>query len=819
MPTEEAAAAAAGATGGAKHVGRRLKRREDPALIRGKGTFIDDVRLPGMLHMAFKRSDLAHGRIVGIETSVAESMPGVRLVVTGADLKELLPTVPVMTPFPYPEHHAVAPERVRYVGEPVAVVVAEDRYQARDALEAIEVEIEELPAVVDSERALEGEPTLVHEAFANNVALRIISGTGVAEAGGTLDPSTVDDRALEAAFAEAEVVISQRMVNPRIAPSAIETRGVVAQYEAAREYLTVWSTTQRPHAHRRFLAAALGLGEQQARTIAPDMGGGFGAKKIYGEDFVAAALSKQLGAPVKWIEDRSEAFLTTTHARDVVGYIELAAKRDGTVLALKARLIADIGAYEMLLTAFIPTLTHGLLSGGYAIPVIRSELIEVFTNKMPTDAYRGAGMPEAIFFVERSMELLARELGMDPAEVRRRNFIQPEQFPYQTAAGNVYDSGEYERLLDKTLAMANWEERRGGAGGGAQGGAVGGAGNELLHRAVRDRAVDDVPGRGVGVRKRDGGAGRWDHGDDGASAHGQGHETTFAQVLADQFGVEPGAIRLLHGDTAVAKQGVGTVASRSLVVGGTALLLAGEKVKVKMAKFAAQLLEAREEAITFDAGSVGVGGAGRLSFAEVAAYAYSPQQLPAGVEPGLSEEAFWEPTGMTFPYGCYVAQVEVDRETGEVDLQRFVGVDDCGTIVNPLIVEGQIHGGIAQGIGPALTEKLVYDEQGQLLTGSFMDYAIPRASDLPRFELGVTVTPSPLNPLGAKGTGEAGTIGATPAVVNAVVDALSDLGVKHIDPTLGAEKLWRLIHHAESGQVLGSREEPVGRQEIESRND
>ena len=819
MPTEEAAAAAAGATGGAKHVGRRLKRREDPALIRGKGTFIDDVRLPGMLHMAFKRSDLAHGRIVGIETSVAESMPGVRLVVTGADLKELLPTVPVMTPFPYPEHHAVAPERVRYVGEPVAVVVAEDRYQARDALEAIEVEIEELPAVVDSERALEGEPTLVHEAFANNVALRIISGTGVAEAGGTLDPSTVDDRALEAAFAEAEVVISQRMVNPRIAPSAIETRGVVAQYEAAREYLTVWSTTQRPHAHRRFLAAALGLGEQQARTIAPDMGGGFGAKKIYGEDFVAAALSKQLGAPVKWIEDRSEAFLTTTHARDVVGYIELAAKRDGTVLALKARLIADIGAYEMLLTAFIPTLTHGLLSGGYAIPVIRSELIEVFTNKMPTDAYRGAGMPEAIFFVERSMELLARELGMDPAEVRRRNFIQPEQFPYQTAAGNVYDSGEYERLLDKTLAMANWEERRAEQAAARKEGRLVGLGMsfyiELCAIGPSTMFPDGGWEYGSVTVERDGGI----TATTGASAHGQGHETTFAQVLADQFGVEPGAIRLLHGDTAVAKQGVGTVASRSLVVGGTALLLAGEKVKVKMAKFAAQLLEAREEAITFDAGSVGVGGAGRLSFAEVAAYAYSPQQLPAGVEPGLSEEAFWEPTGMTFPYGCYVAQVEVDRETGEVDLQRFVGVDDCGTIVNPLIVEGQIHGGIAQGIGPALTEELVYDEQGQLLTGSFMDYAIPRASDLPRFELGVTVTPSPLNPLGAKGTGEAGTIGATPAVLNAVVDALSDLGVKHIDPTLGAEKLWRLIHHAESGQVLGSREEPVGRQEIESRND
>ena len=782
---------------GGKHVGQRLKRREDPALIRGQGTFIDDVRLPGMLHLAFKRSDVAHGRIVRVDTSAARAMPGVRLVATGADLQGVLPNVPVITPFPYPDHPAVTPDKVRYVGEPVALVVAEDRYQAQDAVEAIEVTIEELPAVVDAEAALRGEPTLLHEDFVNNVALRIISGTGVAEAAGTQDPEAVDDRELEAAFETAEVVISQRMVNPRIAPSAIETRGVVAQYEATRPYLTIWSTTQRPHAHRRFLAAALGLGEHQARTIAPEMGGGFGAKKIYGEDFVAAALSKRLGAPIKWIEDRSEAFLTTTHARDVIGQIELAAKRDGTVTALKARLVADIGAYEMLLTAFIPTLTHGLLSGGYAIPVIRSELIEVFTNKMPTDAYRGAGMPEAIFFVERSMELLARELRMDPAEVRRKNFIRPEQFPYMTAAGNEYDSGEYERLLDATLELAGWEEMRAEQAAARAEGRLVGLGMSFY---IELCAI------GPSTMFPDGG---WEHGSvtverdgritatTGASAHGQGHETSFAQVLADQFGIEPGAITLLHGDTAVAKQGVGTVASRSLVVGGTALLMAGSKVKAKMTRFAAQLLEAREEEIAFANGEVGVAGGGKLSFEEVASYAYAPQQLPVGTEPGLSEEAFWEPPGMTFPYGCYIAQVEVDRETGEAELQRFVGVDDCGTIVNPLIVEGQIQGGIAQGIGPALTEELRYDEHGQLLTGSFMDYAIPRASDLPRFELGVTVTPSPLNPLGAKGTGEAGTIGATPAVVNAVVDALSELGVRHVDPALHPEKVWRLIRGRE----------------------
>lgn len=774
----------------APFVGQRLKRFEDPPLLRGRATFIDDITLPGMLHMAFKRSDYAHGRIVRIDTSAAEAMAGVELVVTGNDLRDL-GLVPAISPFPAPPHHALAPDKVRYVGDPVAAVVARDRYVARDALDAIVVEIEALPVVVDPDLALTGEPTLVHEEFENNVAVRIVSGTGV-----NPDTNENDDSAIDAAFEEADITISQRMVVPRLAPSTIETRGVVASYDTAHEYLTVWTTTQRPHTHRTHIARAMGLGENQVRTIAPDMGGGFGAKKIYGEDFVAARLSKQLSRPIKWIEDRSEAFLTTTHGRGMIGYIDIAARRDGKVLGVKARLVADIGAYEMLLTAFIPTLTHGLLSGAYAIPAIRSELIEVFTNKTPTDAYRGAGMPEALMFIERGMDMLARELDMDPAELRRRNFIQPEQFPFRTEGGNLYDSGEYERLLDRTLELAGWEKLKTERDAARAEGRLVGLGMAFYI---------EICGIGPSWMFPSGG---WEHASvtverdgkitatTGASAHGQGHETTFAQLLADQFGIPPHHVTLLHGDTALVKQGVGTVGSRSLAVGGTALRLAGAKVKAKMARFAAHLMEAREEEILFQDEAILVDGVpdSSIAFADVAAYAYVPTTLPPDTEPGLSDEAFWEPESMTFPFGCYIVQIEIDRDTGETALQRLFGVDDCGVVVNPLIVDGQIHGGLAQGIGPALLEEIVHDSDGQLVTGTFMDYAIPRASHLPRFVLDYTQTPTHVNPLGAKGVGEAGTIGSTPAVANAVVDALGEFGATHVDLAFRPEKLWRIIH-------------------------
>jgi aerobic carbon-monoxide dehydrogenase large subunit len=774
-----------------KLVGERVKRREDPRLIQGKGTYVDDLAVVGMRHMAFKRSDVAHGHIRSIDTSTAEQMDGVEAVFTGAQIAEFLAPMPIGTPFPSPDHRAVAVNTVRYPGEPVAVVIARDRYAARDAADAIIVEYDQLPAVVDVEQAMTGQPTVIHPAFPNNLAVPLVpSGTGVSEAG------TVDDTAVNAAFAKAEVVISQRMLNQRLAPSAMEPRGVLAHYEAGKGTMTIWSSTQNPHILRSFIAAMTGLGQDQVRAIAPEVGGGFGCKiNIYGEEYVAAAISKKLEIPVKWTEDRSEAFVATIHGRDIIGYVDLAAKKDGTVLGLKLRLIADIGAYNMLLTAAIPTLTMMMANATYNIPAIRTTLTEVFTNKTPTDAYRGAGRPEATYFVERAMDMLARELKMDPAELRRKNFIRPNQFPFQTQVGAVYDSGDYEKALDRALKNCNWKQLLADRDAARKQGRLVGIGLSMYV---------EVCGLGPSAALPTGG---WEHAQvtverdgritagTGASPHGQGNETTFAQMLADQFGVPFENITILHGDTGVVKQGIGTFGSRSQAVGGTAIHMAGGKVKTKMAKFAAALLEAHEEDLVFQNGMISVKGspASGKSFGEVAAFAYRPVPLPHGLEPGLSDEAFWEPSNNTYPFGCHIVVMEVDRETGEPTLTRMVAVDDAGTLINPMIVDGQIHGGLAQGIGQAMIEEVVYGEDGQLLTGSFMDYAIPRAIDLPKFELDVTVTPTPVNPLGAKGVGEAGTLGSTPAVVNAAVDALSEFGVKHIDMMLRPEKLWRII--------------------------
>ena len=439
-----------------KLVGQRVKRREDPRLIQGRATYVDDVALVGMQYLAFKRCDVAHGRIVAVDTSAAEAIEGVEAVFTGSQIAEILGPMPIGTPGPSPAHRAVAVETVRYTGEPVAVVVAHDRYIARDALDAIVVTYDMLPAVVDPEIAMTGKPAVLHANFPNNVALQVPSGTGVTGSG---DSRQVDDSAIEKAFAQADVVISQRMINHRLAPSAMEPRGVVAHYEPGKGTLTIWSSTQNPHILRTYIATQLGLGEDQVRAIAPEVGGGFGAKiNIYGEEYVAAAVSKRLGIPVKWIEDRSEAFVATNHGRDIIGYIDLAARRDGTVLGLKLRLIADIGAYNMLFTADIPTLTLLMASATYNIPAVRATLTEVFTNKTPTDAYRGAGRPEATYFVERAIDMLARELKMDPAELRRKNFIQPNQFPFKTQMGAEYDSGDYEKALNIALESAQWEQ-------------------------------------------------------------------------------------------------------------------------------------------------------------------------------------------------------------------------------------------------------------------------------------------------------------------------------------------------------------------------
>src|SRR5258706_1590803 len=778
-----------------KLVGTRVKRREDPRLIRGAGTYVDDIALVGMQHLAFKRSDVAHGRIRSIDTSAAKGMEGVEAVFTGAEIAGFLAPMPIGTPFPSPDHRAVAVDTVRYGGEPVAVVVAADRYLAGDAADAIVVTYDQLPAVVDVEQAMTGKPTVIHPAFANTLAVALVpSGTGVPPAG-------VDDSAVDAAFAKAEVVISQRMINHRLAPSAMEARGVVAHYEPGKETMTIWSSTQNPHILRSFIAAMTGLGQDQVRAIAPEVGGGFGAKiNIYGEEYVAAAVSKRLGIPVKWSEDRSEAFVATTHGRDILCYLELAAKRDGTVLGLKLRLIADVGAYNMLLTAAIPTLTMIMANGTYNIPAIRTTLTEVFTNKTPTDAYRGAGRPEATYFVERAMDMLARELNMDPAEVRRKNFIQPKQFPFATQMGAVYDSGDYEKALDLALKNAKWEQLKAERDAARAQGRLVGLGLSMYV---------EVCGLGPSSALPTGG---WEHSQvtierdgrisatTGASPHGQGNETTFAQMLADQFGVPLEHITILHGDTGIVKQGIGTFGSRSQAVGGTALHLAGAKVKTKMAKFAAALLEAHEDDLVFQDGTIAVKGspASAKPFAAVAAYAYVPVPLPPGLEPGLSDEAFFEPPNNTYPFGCHISMLEIDRQTGEPTLLKLVAIDDAGVLINPLIVEGQIHGGLAQGVGQAMIEEVAYNEDGQLLTGSFMDYALPRAIDFPRFDLDATVTPTPCNPFSAKGVGEAGTLGSTPSIVCAAVDALSEFGVKHIDMMLRPEKLWRLIQGGRS---------------------
>ena len=776
-----------------KLVGQRVRRREDPRLIQGRGTYVDDVKLAGMQHLAFKRSDLAHARIRSIDTTAAKAMPGVEAIYTGVEIAKFVKPLPILTPFPSPEHRAVAIDVVRYAGEPVAVVVASDRYLARDAADAVVVDYEPLPVVVDPEVAMTGRPVVIHPAFANNIALGPLpSGTGV-----SADGKTVDDSAIDRAFAGADVVISQRMVNHRLVPSSIETRGVVAHYEPGKDHLTIWSSTQNPHILKTQVAGMFDLGEHQIRAIAPEVGGGFGSKiNIYAEEYITAGVSKELGIPVKWIEDRSEAFVATTHGRDLICHVDLAAKRDGTILGLKMRIVADIGAYNMLLTAAIPTLTQLMASATYRIPAIRATLTEVFTSKTPTDAYRGAGRPEATYFVERAIDMLARELKMDPADVRRRNFIPKEAFPYQTQMGAVYDSGDYEKALDAALKASDWEGLKKERDAARAEGRLVGLGLAMYVEVCGIGPSSTLP------------MGGWEHAHvaierdgritatTGASPHGQGNETTFAQMLADQFGVPIEHITIQHGDTSISKQGVGTFGSRSQAVGGAALHMAGTKVKTKMAKFAAALLEASEDDLVFENGKIGVTGApaAALPFQAVAAFAYIPVPLPKGLdEPGLSADAYFEPSNNTYPFGCHISMIEIDRETGEPTLLKLVAVDDAGHLINPLIVEGQIHGGLAQGIGQAMVEEAVYNTDGQLVTGSFMDYALPRATDFPRFELSATVTPTPVNPLGAKGVGEAGTLGSTPCIVSAAVDALSEFGVKHVDMMLRPEKLWRII--------------------------
>ncbi|MHB8575747.1 MAG: xanthine dehydrogenase family protein molybdopterin-binding subunit [Dehalococcoidia bacterium] len=762
----------------ARWYGTPIKRREDPKLVTGNATFIDDLRLPGMLHLAFVRSPHAHARIERIDTEDALAMPGVALAVTADEVAEFAPPFPPNGGYRQPPRFVLAQGgKVRKVGEAVAAVLAEDRYTAADAADAVTVEYETLPAVTDPEAALEpGAPQLWDE-FPGNAVVR---------------DAEFGEGDIDAAFAEADVVVSQRMTCARLIPAAIETRGVVASYEKWSKSLTVWCTTQAPHRLRLTLARMTGLPEGQIRCIAPEVGGGFGAKgNVYHEEVLAAFLAMRSGRPIKWIESRMESFTGTSHGRGQVGYLELAAKRDGTLLGLKLRIIADLGHTCDMSTAGLLGNTMRLASNVYRIPAVRGYLSEAITNKTPTAAYRGAGRPEAVYFMERAMNLLARELHTDPIELRRKNFIPADAFPYRTAGGLTYDSGDYEGALNALLEQSDYAE--------------------LKRQRDAARAVGRLVGIGIScyvescgppAAHQGGGDASWEYGAvrvdrsgavellTGVSAHGQGHETVFSQLAAEVLGVDPSSVTLHEHDTAVVSQGVGTFGSRSVVMGGSALYLSLREVEAKMRRIAAAMLEANEEDLRFRDGRIEpVDAPDRgLSFARVAAHAYA-SPLP-GDDPGLEAQKFYGSKGITFPFGAYLCMAEVDRDTGAITLLRFEGVDDCGPVINPLIVRGQVHGGIAQGLGQALLEGVVYDEDGQLISGSFMDYAMPLAESMPYMNIGHTVTPSPLTPLGMKGVGEAGTIGSVPAMVNAVIDALSPFGVKHIDMPLTPEKVW-----------------------------
>ena len=768
-----------------KLVGERIKRREDPRLVAGTSTYVDDIKLHGTLYCGIVRSVYAHARITSIDTEAARQYPGVFAVITGEDLKASgVGTMPVAHRFgeglKVPPRYPLAVGEVNFVGEAVAAVVATDRYVARDAVDLINVEYEPLTAVTDLDAAFKGGP-YVHEEFGSNVAFE---WNIVNEVGASID--------------EAEVKISQRIENQRLAPVPMETRGVVADYDKGKKSLTLWTSTQIPHLLRTFLGLLIGLPEHHVRVVAPEVGGGFGMKlNVYAEEAIASALSMKLGRPIKWIESRGENMSGSIHGRGQVDYVDVGATKDGKITHLHVRILADLGAYHQLLTPVIPTLTGLMLTGPYTIPNLQCTVYGLFTNKVPTDAYRGAGRPEATYLIERVCDLVAHATGVDPVEVRRKNFIAADAFPYTTAAGLAYDSGDYVGALDKALGHIKYTEFR------QEQEAARARGKYL---GIGFSTYVEVCGMGPSAAMPAGFG--WESASvrvdptgkvtvtTGASPHGQGQETTFAQIVADELGVPVDDVIINHGDTAGSPYGVGTFGSRGTAVGGAAMMLAIGKVQEKARRIAAHMLEASLEDIAFENGKFGVKGAPDRAkgLGEIAWIAYTADTIPADIEPGLEAISFFEPPNFTYPFGTHIAFVEVDGDTGEVTLKRYVAVDDCGRVINPMIVDGQVHGGLAQGIAQALFEEVVYDDQGQLVTGSLMDYALPTARGLPSFELDHTTTPSPVNPLGVKGVGEAGTIGSTPAIVNAVVDAMKPFGVTHIDMPLRAEKLWRIMH-------------------------
>ncbi|GAA0926613.1 xanthine dehydrogenase family protein molybdopterin-binding subunit [Nonomuraea longicatena] len=772
-------------------LGRPRRRKEDRRLLTGRTQWTDNLQLPGMAYVAFLRSPMAHARITRVDVSGARTLPGVLAAFSGEDFageQGSLPCAwPVSDDVVIPEHPPMAISEVRYVGEAVACVVATDRYKAADALEAIEVDYEPLEPVLDMREALkEGSPA-VHPSGNRAFTWKFPQGD------------------MAAALDGAPVVIERTYVQQRLIPSAMEPRAVVATTDG--DGFTLWSATQIPHVLRVMLAMTTGIPEHKLRVIAPDVGGGFGSKlQVTAEEVLCLLITRKLGKPVKWTESRSEGNLTVHHGRDQIQHITLAAEADGRIRGLRVNLLADMGAYLMLVTPGVPLLGAFMFNGIYKMDAYEFGCTGVFTTKMPTDAYRGAGRPEATYAIERVMDELAAELGLDPLEVRRRNWIRHEEFPYTTIATLTYDSGNYEAATDRALTLFGYEELRA----------------EQADRRDRGDPVQLgigvstytemcglAPSRVLGSLRY--GAGGWEHASvrmlptgkvevvTGSSAHGQGHETAWSQIVADSLGVPFDDISVMHGDTAISHKGMDTYGSRSLVVGGTAVLSACEKVKEKARKVAAHVLECAPDDVEFADGVFRVRGtdAGR-TIQELSLATFAAHDLPDGIEPRLDSDATIDPENFSYPHGTHLCAVEVDTETGMTKIRSYVAVDDVGRVVNPLIVEGQVHGGIAQGVAQALFEEAVYDADGNLLTTTMADYLVPSAADLPTFVTDRTETPATSNPLGVKGVGEAGTIASTPAVVNAVVDALRPRGVHDIRMPCTPERVWRALEGAGS---------------------
>jgi carbon-monoxide dehydrogenase large subunit len=762
-------------------IGASVKRREDPALITGQGSYVADIQLHGMLSMAVARSSYAHARVLSIDTRKARKMSGVVTVLTGEDvnpyLAQPLPMIVEMgndyTEKKQPKRYPLTTDKVRHVGDPIAVVVADNPYIASDAVEAIVVGYDPLPVVTDPEAALVVDAPVIHEAWDDNLAFRW------ADEGGDV----------EAAFASADVVVELRLINQRLIPNAIEPRAVAAKYDPESSIFTVWSTTQIPHEVQEHLARIFAVPKAQVRVIAPEVGGGFGAKSnVYGEEVLAPFLARQLGRPVKWVASRTEDYQATVHGRDQINIIRLAAHRKGRIQGADLKIIANCGGYYSMVAPRMAALTGMMMTGVYDIPNARAEALGVFTNKVATEPYRGAGRPEATYLIERAMDVLADELDIDPVELRRQNFIPPERFPYRTPLKAEYDSGEYAQALDRALELIDYQTLR-------------------VEQTRRRKEGGKLMGIGLACYVEICGFGPWEAATvkvdreskvtvlTGTSPHGQGHVTTWAQIVADTLQIPIEDIRVKHGDTAIVPRGIGTFGSRSTPVGGSAVLQNAEVVREQAKKIAAHLLEAAPEDVKLTNGHFHVRGVpGRsLSWLEVSRAAYDKTTLPEELRGELIADDDFKPKGETYPFGVHACVVEIDPDTGAVEIVRYLTVDDCGRVINPLLVDGQVHGGIAQGIGQALFEAAIYDEVGNLMTGSLMDYALPKAHVFPNYETNRTETLSPLNPLGAKGIGEAATIGATPTVVNAVVDALSHLGIRHLDMPLTAEKIWQAL--------------------------